>query len=60
MAPTAERMLKDDPALAKAFEQALASDPRLAANPSARLRWFLARTPFLDDRLRIYPVARLP
>lgn len=60
MAPTAERMLADDPALAAAFEKALAGDPGLASNPRARLRWFYERTPYADERARLYPVARVP
>jgi hypothetical protein len=58
MAPTAERMLAEDPALSAAFETALAADPALAKNPRARLRWFYERSPFMDERYRVYPVAR--
>ncbi|MEO1369396.1 MAG: carboxypeptidase, partial [Acidobacteriota bacterium] len=58
MEPMAERMLAEDPSLAEAFEQALAEDPELVENPRARLQWFYRRTPFFDDRWRIYPVAR--
>jgi hypothetical protein len=29
-----------------------------AASPEQRLAWFYRRTPFFDDRLDLYPVAR--
>ncbi|MCU0255924.1 MAG: M14 family metallopeptidase [Vicinamibacterales bacterium] len=60
MAPTAERMLADDPALRAEFEKALSADAAFAANPRARLRWFYERTPYADTRVRLYPVAREP
>ena len=58
IAPMAERMLAADPALKAEFEAALAADPAFAANPDARLEWFYARTPFLDDRWLLYPIGR--
>jgi hypothetical protein len=56
--PLAERMLAEDPQLEMEFRKALLSDPELAADPRARLRWFYARTPYFDARWRLYPVAR--
>ena len=58
MAPMAERMLADDPALKQEFEHALAADPALAKDPKARLQWFYRRTPFADQRFALYPVGR--
>jgi hypothetical protein len=58
IAPLAERMLAADPALKAEFEAKLAADPAFAANADARLQWFYERTPFYDDRYRLYPVAR--
>jgi hypothetical protein len=58
MAPTAERMLAEDPALKAEFEKKVAEDAEFAKNPRARVRWFYDRTPFPDDRYRRYPVAR--
>jgi len=58
MAPTADAMLAADEALAVAFEQALADDPELASNAQARLMWFYQRSPYFDNRWRLYPVAR--
>ena len=58
IAPLAERMLAADPALKAAFEAKLAADPAFAADGDARLGWFYERTPFYDDRYRLYPVGR--
>jgi hypothetical protein len=56
VAPLAERMLAEQPALKTEFEAKLASDPTFAADPTARLEWFYARSKFYDDHYRIYPV----
>ena len=58
IAPLAERMMAADPALKAEFEAKLAAEPDFAANGDARLQWFYERTPFYDDRYRLYPVAR--
>lgn len=58
IAPLAERMLAADPALKAEFEAKLAADPAFAADGDERLRWFYERTPFHDDRFRLYPIAR--
>jgi murein tripeptide amidase MpaA len=58
MEPMAERMLAEDPALKAEFDKALAADPALAANPQERLQWLYRRTPFFDERWRLYPVGR--
>jgi hypothetical protein len=58
IAPLAERMLDADPELRAAFEARLAADPEFAADGDARLAWFYERTPFYDDRYRLYPIAR--
>ena len=58
MAPLADRMLENDPALAKEFKAKLAADPKFAADPTARLSWFYERTPYYDERYLLYPVGR--
>lgn len=58
IAPLAERMLAADPALKAEFEAKLAAEPAFASDGDARLQWFYERTPFYDDRYRLYPVAR--
>ncbi len=56
--PMAEKMMASDPKLAAEFRDKLATDEAFRASPKERLRWFYARTPFLDERWNIYPVAR--
>lgn len=56
IAPLAEKMLADDPALKAQFEAKLAAEPKFAANPTARLQWFYERTKFYDERYLLYPV----
>lgn len=58
IAPLAERMLAADPALKAEFEAKLAAEPEFATDGDARLQWFYERTPFYDDRYRLYPVGR--
>jgi len=58
IAPLAEKMLAQDPELKAAFEAKLAADPEFAKNPDARLSWFYERTPFFDDRWKLYPIGR--
>lgn len=56
--PMAERMLAADPKLAGEFRERLARDDVFRASPKERLRWFYTRTPFLDERWKLYPVGR--
>lgn len=58
IAPLAEKMLAADPALKAQFEAKLAAEPAFAADGDARLAWFYERTPFYDQRFRLYPVGR--
>ncbi len=58
IAPLAEAMMAADPALKAAFEAKVAAEPAFAVNGDARLAWFYERTPFYDDRYRLYPVGR--
>ncbi len=57
-APMAEKMLASDPKLATEFEAKLKADPAFAQNPTARLQWFYARTPYYDARYLLYSVGR--
>ena len=58
IAPMADAMLAADPDLRAEFEAKLAAEPDFAADADARLSWFYERTPFFDDRYRLYPIAR--
>ena len=56
LAPLADRMLEQQPEMRTQFEAALARDPAFAADPQARLRWWLARSGYLERALWTYPV----
>ncbi|MDQ6626735.1 MAG: M14 family metallopeptidase [Verrucomicrobiota bacterium] len=56
--PMAERMLRDDAKLAEEFRDKLAKDDAFRASAGDRLRWFYAKTPFVDELWRLYPVGR--
>jgi len=57
--PLAQQMLKEDSDLQAAFQKALAEDEKLAGNPRARLHWFYERSPYMDERWLLYPIARV-
>ena len=54
----ARKMLAADPALKKQFEEKLASDPKFAADPRARLDFFYSRHSAFDRKWNLYPVRR--
>jgi hypothetical protein len=56
--PTAERMMEKNPALREEFTKKLAGDEAFRTSPDARRQWFYERTPYFDDRYRLYPVGR--
>ncbi len=56
----AREMLAADAGLREEFEQAVARDAELAANPSARLDFLLRRHASWDARFNLYPIYRLP
>jgi hypothetical protein len=55
----AVKMLEDDPALKREFEEKKAADTVFAKNPQQILYWFYARSPYFDQRRNIYPVGRI-
>jgi len=55
----ARTMLARDPSMREEFDRRLSSDPAFAANPRARLEFFLRRHPSWDSRLNLYPVFRV-
>lgn len=60
LGPMADRMMDASPELRLQFQAALAQDAALAADPQARLRWWLARPPCLDRAQWTYPVHAEP
>ncbi len=56
--PMAERMMAEDPKLAEDFQKKLASDEAFRDSPQQRRRWFYMRTPFVDERWKLFPIAR--
>lgn len=57
MEPLAARMLEDPEVRADYYEK-LRTDPAFRDDPKARLHWFYERTPYFDERWRLYPVGR--
>ena len=56
LAPWADRMMESDAALRTQFQSAIAHDAALAADPQARLRWWLVRSPYFERSRWTYPV----
>ncbi len=52
-------MLAADPSLKDEFEKKKAADPGFAKNSREILNWFYSRSPYADDRLRVYPVGKI-
>ena len=58
IAPLAERMLEPIRPSAPPSRPGWRRTPAFAADGDARLAWFYERTPFYDDRYRLYPIGR--
>jgi hypothetical protein len=54
----AREMLRMDRELERHFHEKLAADPTFAANPAARLEFFLRQHTSWDERYNLYPVYR--
>ncbi len=57
--PMAKKMLQDDAALQKEFDEKKAADKNFAKDQNAILTWFYSKTKFYDDRYLLYPVGRV-
>ncbi|WP_394821508.1 M14 family metallopeptidase [Pendulispora albinea] len=55
----AREMIAKDPQLKVEFDAKVASDPIFAKDPAARIEFFYKRTPYWDERYRLYPVYRV-
>jgi murein tripeptide amidase MpaA len=54
----ARDMMAKDPELKAAFERQIAADPEFARSPYKRLDFFFRHSPWWDDHIGLYPVAR--
>jgi hypothetical protein len=52
-------MLARHEKLRQEFNQRVASDPKFAASPAARLNFFYERSPYWDKQMNLYPVGRI-
>ncbi|MBI3765424.1 MAG: peptidase M14, partial [Ignavibacteriales bacterium] len=59
MESMAREMLAKDPALKKEFDSKLQSDTAFAKSPGSRLNFFYQHSPYWDNQVNLYPVARL-
>ncbi|NOU49432.1 peptidase M14 [Pseudoalteromonas sp. JBTF-M23] len=57
--PFARSMLKDNPAMALEFDRKIREDKAFANNPSARMEWLYAQTPYYDQAYLKYPILML-
>jgi hypothetical protein len=55
----AREMLQKDPKLKAEFDKKLAEEPDFGRDASARLNFFYRRSPWWDERYRLYPVYRV-
>jgi murein tripeptide amidase MpaA len=55
--PLAQRMLASDPVLKSQFEEKKKSDPNFIKNPNDVYEWFYSRSPYVDQKYLLYPVA---
>ncbi|MCO7191183.1 MULTISPECIES: M14 family metallopeptidase [unclassified Pseudoalteromonas] len=54
--PFARKMLKDNPAMALAFDKKISEDKAFAGDPKARMEWLYKRTPYYDQAYLKYPI----
>lgn len=59
MEPIAREMLEKDQNLKQEFETKLNTDTTFAKSPSVRLNFFYQHSPWWDQNVNLYPVARL-
>jgi len=55
----AREMLEASPEVRAAFEKRVSEDRKFAASPRARLNFFYRRSPWWDDHMNLYPIARI-
>jgi hypothetical protein len=52
-------MMEKDPELRAEFQKKLSTDASFAASAAARLEFFYKRSPYWDQQMNLYPVARI-
>jgi hypothetical protein len=52
-------MIEQNPELKKEFEEKLKSDEEFRNDPRARLNFFYERSPYFDEKFKVYPVMRV-
>jgi len=55
----AKQMLAADSSIKREFENSLKTDGAFAANPYGRLNWFYQRSPYWDETVDLYPIAKV-
>ncbi len=56
--PLAEQMLASDPQIKAEFDKRLEADAEFRASATQRLMFFYERSPYFDQRWRLYPIGR--
>ena len=56
MEPMIEKMLQENTALKKEFNQKMSEDSAFSKSPYAIMNWFYQRTPYYDQRYLLYPI----
>lgn len=59
MEPIARKMIEQNPELKKEFEEKLKDDEEFRNDPRARLNFFYERSPYFDEKYKVYPVLRV-
>ena len=57
--PIATKMAADHPELWQQFQTQLTTDPAFAADPDARLKWWLSRSNYQPSAVNKYPIAEV-
>ena len=57
--PIAQKQAAENPAQWAEFQAKLTADPAFAADPAARLTWWLTRTPYHPASVNRYPIAEV-
>jgi hypothetical protein len=59
MEEMAREMLEKDPKLKKEFDAKIQNDKDFATSSWSILNWFYQRSPYWDEDIGVYPIARI-